>query len=65
MFVTGAQPVIATRSAKANAVQPISAASSAVPSQNIGPRARPKASAKANRASRLKTHDIRNGSDSL
>ena len=65
MFVTGAQPVIATRCAKAKAVQPISAASSAVPSQNIGPRARPKASAKANSASRLNTQERRNGSLSL
>jgi len=65
MFVTGAQPVIATREANAAAVQDSSNTSSPTPSQNIGVRARPIATAKANSASRLATHDIRNGSLSL
>ena len=65
MFVTGAQPVIATRCAKANAVQAISKTSRAAPTQNIGPRARPKASATAKSASRLAIQERRNGSPSL
>ena len=65
MFVTGAQPVIATRDANAAVVQANSLTSSPTPSQNIGPRARPIATAKENSASRLNTHDIRNGSNSL
>ena len=65
MFVTGAQPVIATRAAKAEAVHASSKINSATPSQNIGPRARPKARAKAKSASRLDTQESWNGSLSL